>query len=129
MPQFLPWVTNEVAIVLDLCTDFRGIWVTDSFEFEDAGRTFSCMTEALSKARSDVWWWFRVSTDDRHRYAPFQASPDDTKTSVRTRIVAYYDDLLVRRAAPPANHWRRGGSKPEIPAKAPEAEANPAAEA
>jgi len=121
--------TNEAVIVLDLWTDFRGILVTESFEFEDAGRTFSCMTEALSKARSDVWWWFRVSTDDRHRYAPFQASPDDTKTSVRTRIVAYYDDLLVRRAAPPANHWRRGGSKPDVPAKPPEAEVNPAAEA
>ena len=71
-----------------------------NFEFIDDGRTFACSTEAEGRGSSGRWWWFRVSTDDRHRYAPFRAMEDDNEYSVRTRVVAYYDDLLLRRGLP-----------------------------
>ena len=81
----------------------------DAFEFEDAGRTFTCSREAPRAARPDGWWWFSVTPDARgQRYAPFRAAPEDTRATVQARIVAYYDELLARRAAPPApNQWGR----------------------
>jgi len=104
--------------------------VIESFEFNDGTRTFSCSVEGAHSAPRGAWWWFRVSTDDRHRYAPFQASPKDTKASVSSRVVAYYDDLMTRRAAPAPSYWRRGA--PQKPAGAPGAavpSAPPASEA
>jgi hypothetical protein len=90
------------------------------FEFVDAGRKFSCSVEVLRQSAQDRWWWFRVSTDDRHRYAPFPADAKDTQASVQARVVAYYDDLLARRAAPSVPAWRGMGRKPE-PATTPPA--------
>lgn len=81
------------------------------FEFVDAGRTFTCCIEAPLKSRPEKWWWFRVSTDDRHRYAPFEAASGDTQASVRKRIVAYYESVLAARARPAANPWRRPDPK------------------
>src|SRR5437667_1756188 len=81
--------------------------VPEDFTFIDADRTFTCTTEAQRPPRTEVWWWFRVSTDDRHRYAPFRAGSRDTRASVQARIVAYYDDLLVKRAMPPTSYWQR----------------------
>ena len=78
-----------------------------NFEFVDAGRTFSCDAAPRRPTESEYWWWFRVSTDDRNRYAPFIATPDDTPASVQARVVAYYDDLLARRAAPSVPRWQR----------------------
>jgi hypothetical protein len=86
--------------------------VKDSFEFVDAGRRFECSVEKMRKASPETWWWFRVSTDEQNRYAPFRAEDGDTQSSVQARVVAYYDDLLVRRAAPPVNRWQRGAPKP-----------------
>ena len=89
----------------------------DGFEFNDGTRTFSCTIEGAHSAPRGAWWWFRVSTDDRHRYAPFQASAKDTRASVSSRVVAYYDDLMTRRAAPAASYWRRGApAKPAVAA-------------
>ena len=80
----------------------------EAFTFSDGDRIFTCATEAQRPPHADVvWWWFRVSTDDRNRYAPFRAASGDTKASVQARIVAYYDDLLVKRAAPPTTYWQR----------------------
>jgi len=90
--------------------------VIQGFDFVDGTRTFSCTVEASRTPGAAAWWWFRVSTDDRQRYAPFQAAAGDTQRSVRTRIVAYYDNLLERRAAPPTPYWQRGGRKPAAPA-------------
>ena len=91
----------------------------DGFEFNDGTRTFSCTIEGAHAAPRGAWWWFRVSTDDRHRYAPFQASAKDTRASVSSRVVAYYDDLMTRRAAPAASYWRRGApAKPAVAAVA-----------
>lgn len=94
----------------------------DGFEFSDGTRTFSCTVEGAHAAPRGAWWWFRVSTDDRHRYAPFQASSKDTRASVSSRVVAYYDDLMTRRAAPAPSYWRRGApAKPAAGAAAPAA--------
>jgi hypothetical protein len=82
----------------------------DGFEFVDAGRTFTCVPEPLRTAsREEGWWWFRVGGDTRgQRYAPFRTAAGDTEDAVHARVVAYYDDLLARRAMPaPSNHWGR----------------------
>ncbi|CAN5306105.1 hypothetical protein BH23GEM2_BH23GEM2_24210 [soil metagenome] len=78
------------------------------FDFEHEGRKFTCTIEAPWTTSEDAWWWFRVSSDDRHRYAPFKATSADTRASVRSRIVQYYADLQERRAAPTPSYWRRG---------------------
>jgi hypothetical protein len=83
----------------------RGAVVNQSFSFEDAGRTFACRVEEARTPHTTAWWWFTVSSDN-YRYAPFHADATDTEDSVRTRIVSYYDTLLVRRAAP-RQPWRR----------------------
>lgn len=87
------------------------------FEFEHDGKMFSCCVEAPLKSRPEKWWWFRVSTDDRHRYAPFEAAAGDTRANVETRILAYYASLLAARARPAATPWRRPVT-PTVPAPA-----------
>ena len=88
-----------------------------AFNFEDGGRTYTCTLEERRGAVTEAWWWFGVS-GDQHRYAPFQAAPGDTPDSVRSRIVAYYSDLLVRRSQPPAprQHWSHRGKPAASPA-------------
>lgn len=81
-----------------------------AFSFVENERTYSCVREGLRGAADDPWWWFSVSSDDHHRYAPFRAEPGDTEASVRPRVVAYYEDLLVRRAAPAEPRWRGRGN-------------------
>ena len=96
--------------------------LTDEFEFVDGGRTFTCSVEAPGGSRPDGWWWFRVSPDTGgQRYAPFRVATGDTRADVQARVVAYYDDLLARRAQPAtSNHWgRRGGSAKATPDAAP----------
>ncbi len=88
--------------------------VPQEFAFTDGDRTFTCRVEASpvrsGALRADAWWWFHVSTERHQRHAPFRAAAGDTPVDVATRVVAYYDDLLARRAAPPATRWQR---KPE----------------
>ncbi len=81
----------------------------DGFEFVNAGRTFTCAAEPLGSSSREGWWWFRVSGDIRgQRYAPFRTAEDDTQDAVHARVVAYYDDLVARRAMPAtSNHWGR----------------------
>ena len=98
----------------------------ETFEFEDAGRKFECSAERMRKTSPETWWWFRVSTEEQNRYAPFRTADDDTLSSVQERVVAYYNELLVRRAAPPINRRQRGAPKP---AGAPGAEVPVVAEA
>ena len=88
---------------------------TTSVEFIDAGRTFSCSVAPRSASESALWWWFRVSSDGS-RYAPFLAANDDTPASIQARIVAYYDDLLARRAAPSVPRWQRARPAAAAPA-------------
>ena len=87
-----------------------------SFAFVDDGRTFTCNVEASRHARTDAWWWFVVSTEQHQRHAPFRAEADDTPAVIQARVVAYYDDLLARRAAPAMNRWSRRGAPAATPA-------------
>jgi hypothetical protein len=93
-----------------------------AFQFEDGGRTYTCRVgeaqtaPSARTARTAPWWWFGVSGDG-HRYAPFHADAGDTQESVRPRIVAYYEALLVRRAAPRAPWMRRGQGVTVAPAQ------------
>jgi len=83
--------------------------LTDSFEFDQGGRVFTCSVEASPVTGGEAWWWFRVSTErSPQRYAPFRHVESDDHWDVQRRIVAYYDDLLARRAMPAESHWRRG---------------------
>ncbi len=99
------------------------------FEFEDAGRTFSCTVEAPLHLGMPPWWWFRVDTGESARYAPFEALSTDTKQSVQQRIVAYYEGVLAIKARPvhPRPIWRKPetvtppagivAAAPEVPTK------------
>ena len=82
----------------------------EAFDFEDAGRTFACRIEAARSPNAAAWWWFSVSNDSQ-RYAPFCSDASDTEDSVRSRIIAFYENRLARRDAP-REPWRR----PEKPA-------------
>jgi len=77
------------------------------FAFADGDRTFTCRVEASSRAPEESWWWFRVSTENHQRHAPFRAEDTDTRRDVQARVVAYYDNLLARRAEPARPHWER----------------------
>jgi hypothetical protein len=88
--------------------------VIGGFEFEDGGRKFTCTVEESKITQGESWWWFSVSTGDKHRYAPFRTTNGDTRESVRIRIVGYYDNLLARRAEPAPNYWRRGAPKKDV---------------
>lgn len=88
--------------------------ITAGFEFVDDGRNFICSVEPCRASSTDAWWWFSVSTERlNQRYAPFRHAPGDTPDNVRARIVTYFDELLVRRAMPPASRW--GGRGPGRP--------------
>lgn len=92
--------------------------ISREFEFEEGGRTYSCCLEGPGKGNADAWWWFSVSSaTDRQRYAPFRAEPGDTPAKVRPRIVAWYEEMLVKRAAPSVPHWRRERPQPQAAAQ------------
>lgn len=79
----------------------------EGFSFVDAGRTFTCRVEGSRPRSGDSWWWFDVSTERHERHAPFRAESSDTADAVRARVVAYYDELLARRAAPAQSRWQQ----------------------
>jgi hypothetical protein len=81
--------------------------VLQEFSFVDRGRTFQCRVAASRVTGPDPWWWFEVSTEQHQRHAPFRADPEDTLEVVQQRMVAYYDNLLERRAAPVVKKWSR----------------------
>ena len=96
--------------------------MSEAFEFEDGGRTYSCKVERNKGSMTDGWWWFVVSGDS-HRYAPFPSARGDTVNSVKTRIIEYHQNRLAARAAPPVqrNHWGKPRKDvPPAPAPAPE---------
>jgi hypothetical protein len=86
------------------------------FEFEDAGHKFFCSVEVPRQAGMQPWWWFRLDTSESTRYAPFEASPDDTEKSVQARIIVYYAALLAAEARPAYQRpvWQK--PKPAVPA-------------
>jgi len=86
------------------------------FEFVDAGRKFFCSVEVPRQAGMQPWWWFRLDNSESTRYAPFEASPNDTQESVQARIIAYYAALLATEARPAYQRpaWQK--PKPVAPA-------------
>lgn len=93
--------------------------MTKDFEFVDGGRTFFCSVEVPRQAGMRPWWWFRLDTSESTRYAPFEASPTDTKESVQARIIAYYAALLATEARPAYQRpvWQKP-VRPAVPAEA-----------
>jgi hypothetical protein len=89
-----------------------------AFSFEHGGRTYACTPEKHDS--TGAWWWFTVSNDSQ-RYAPFEAASGDTRSSVRARIVAYYERRVWVRAQPvvPRERFGQPGKpKPQVaPAK------------
>jgi hypothetical protein len=85
------------------------------FQFEDGGRAYACTVEERRTAPMGKWWWFEVSGDGQ-RYAPFEAETKDTQTSVKSRVIAFYNARLERLAQPvvPRQHWARR-DKPAAP--------------
>jgi hypothetical protein len=88
------------------------------FAFVDGERTFTCRVEAPHHAPAEGWWWFHVSTERHQRHAPFRAGAADTRRDVQARVVAYYDNLLARRAAPAQPRWGRRAAPAADPAPA-----------
>ena len=86
------------------------------FEFNDAGRAYSCTTEER-KGAGESWWWFSVSGDGQ-RYAPFVALKSDTRASVQERVIAFYLNRLFQLSQPTRRgaHW---GKRPGTPAATP----------
>lgn len=86
------------------------------FEFEDSGRTFSCVAETSRATPDTEWWWVKVSGDGQ-RYAAFHRERGDTAKSLRPRIVAFYEKVLADRERPPEprQHWaqRNAAAKPK----------------
>ena len=77
------------------------------FAFMDGNRTFTCRVETSRREPAEAWWWFQVSTENHQRHAPFRAEVTDTRRDVQRRVVAYYDNLLARRAEPAEPRWGR----------------------
>jgi hypothetical protein len=78
----------------------------NQLQFEDAGRTFTCVAETSRATPDTVWWWVNVSGDGQ-RYAAFHKEKGDTAASLKPRIIAYYAKVLADRERPPEpkQHW------------------------
>lgn len=99
-----------------------------NFQFDDSGRHFVCTVETPSHAGMQPWWWYSVVAEgDTTRYAPFEASPRDTKESVKKRIIAHYAEVLAIKARPV--HARPTWQRPAPAAAASAAAAAPNSEA
>lgn len=89
------------------------------FTFEEGGRTYDCTPGDRGGPPGGSWWWFTVS-DDSQRYARFKTAAGDTRSSVRARIVEYYEHRLWVRAQPEVQRGPFGrGAKGEAPPRPP----------
>lgn len=92
----------------------RGGAAVDPFEFEHAGRQYSCHTGARAGGGGEVWWWFQVS-GDAQRYAAFLAAAGDTRATVEQRIIAFHETMLERRSNVTTGNqpwWQRRKQEP-----------------
>jgi hypothetical protein len=85
----------------------------DYLQFEDEGRTLTCRSGPSPATPGTNWWWLDVSGESQ-RYAAFRTEPTDTKENLRTRMIAYYAQLLVDRARPREirPQWTKPAPKP-----------------
>jgi hypothetical protein len=84
-----------------------------AFTFEEGGRRYECTPGNRGGPPGGSWWWFTVSNDSQ-RYARFETTAGDTKSSVRARIVEYYEHRLWVRAQPtaPRGPFGRAAKRP-----------------
>lgn len=91
-----------------------------AFTFEHGGRTYECTPEERGDPSRGSWWWFTVSGDPQ-RYARFEATARDTKSSVQARIIEYYEHRLWVRAQPVVQRQHFGRpAKATAPAPTPD---------
>ena len=87
----------------------------NQLQFEDGGRTYTCIAETSRATPDTVWWWVNVSGDGQ-RYAAFHKQKGDTAATLKPRIIAYYAKVLADRERPPEprQHWsqRRAAGQP-----------------
>jgi hypothetical protein len=90
----------------------------DLVEFQEGERTFTCRKASSPATPGTFWWWITV-TGESQRYAAFRAQSDDTPRNLKTRILAYYVQLVADRERPREvrAHWaqRRAAPKPPEP--------------
>lgn len=99
----------------------------DQFQFEDSGRAFRCERASSPATPGTLWWWVNVSGDS-NRYAAFRSEKGETEAKLKTKVIAYYEQLLADRARPaaPRSHWSQ--RKPATDSAAAAPAAAPAAE-
>jgi hypothetical protein len=92
-------------------------------QFDDNGRTFTCVEASSPATPGTNWWWVSISGETQ-RYAAFRTADDDTESGLRQRVIAFYAQLIADRERAPIfkPHWaqRRAVAKP---AEAPAADA------
>ena len=96
----------------------------NQFEFESQGKEFRCERGPSPATPGTLWWWLKVSGENQ-RYAAFRSEKGETEAKLKARVIAYYEQLLVDRARPPAPrpNWSQRKPGAPAPAAAPEVEA------
>jgi hypothetical protein len=86
----------------------------DLVEFQEGERTFTCRAASSPATPGTLWWWITV-TGESQRYAAFRTQPDDTPKNLRTRILAYYVQLVADRERPREvrSHWAQRRAAPK----------------
>src|SRR4051812_42047837 len=68
-------------------------------QFEDGGKTFTCVAASSPATPGVMWWWVSISGESQ-RYAAFRTEKGDTEDSLRRRVIEYYAKILADRARP-----------------------------
>lgn len=86
----------------------------NALEFQDGDRTFTCHAATSPATPGIAWWWVSI-TGESQRYAAFRTQEDDTPPNLRSRILAYYAELVAIRARPRENgsHWAQRRAAPK----------------
>lgn len=86
----------------------------DLLEFQEGERTFTCRAASSPATPGTLWWWVAV-TGESQRYAAFRTQADDTPRNLKTRILAYYVQLVADRERPREvrMHWAQRRAAPK----------------
>jgi hypothetical protein len=82
-------------------------------EFQDGERSFVCRADSSPATPGTRWWWVSISGESQ-RYAAFRTETSDTERNVKTRVIAYYENLLVERARPREIRTSGFGRRPAV---------------
>jgi hypothetical protein len=83
----------------------------NQIQFEDNGRAFKCERGPSPATPGTMWWWVNISGESQ-RYAAFRAEKTDTEKKVKSKVIAYYEQLLIDRARPPMPRQNFAQRKP-----------------